>query len=69
MRMTFLSFFTSLHVLMRFSPNNLGSTVMIHRITSKKPDDLAVLHAVSAAVHDISSLPSDSAVQMGSPVV
>ena len=33
---------------------------MIHRITSKKPDDLAALHAVLAVVHDKYSLPADS---------
>jgi hypothetical protein len=68
MGLTFVSFFTSLQVLMRVSRNNLVWTVMNHRITSKKLDALAVLHAVSAVVHDKCSLPVGSAVQMGSPV-
>jgi hypothetical protein len=66
--LTFLSFFTSLQVLMRISRNNLLLTVMIHRITNKKPDDLAVLQAISAVVPNKFPLPADSAVQMGSLV-
>ena len=66
--LTFLSFCTSLQVLMGVFRHNLVLTVMIHRITSKKPDDLVVLQAISVVVQHKFPLPADSAAQMGSPV-